>query len=57
MELFGQIVRTVVNVALLPVAVASDVLTLGGAATGTESATVRAIRTIKEESAPKEPQR
>jgi len=34
MKLFGQIVRTVVNVAVLPVAVAKDVLTLGGVATG-----------------------
>lgn len=32
MKLFGQIVRTVVNTALLPVAVARDVITLGGIA-------------------------
>lgn len=31
MKLFGQIVRTLVNVATLPVAVAKDVFTLGGA--------------------------
>jgi len=34
MKLFGQVVRTLVNVALVPVAVAKDVLTLGGVATG-----------------------
>lgn len=33
MKLFGQLVRTVVNVALLPVAVIKDVGTLGGIAT------------------------
>jgi hypothetical protein len=34
MKLFGQLVRTVVNVAELPLAVAKDVLTLGGVCTG-----------------------
>jgi hypothetical protein len=34
MKLFGQIIRTVVNVATLPVAVVKDALTLGGVATG-----------------------
>ena len=33
MKLFGQIVRTVVNVVELPVAVAKDVVTLGGIVT------------------------
>ena len=33
MKLFGQIIRTAVNVATLPVAVAKDVFTLGGVAT------------------------
>lgn len=33
MKLFGQVIRTVVNTALLPVAVAKDVVTLGGVAT------------------------
>lgn len=33
MKLFSQIVRTAVNVATLPVAVAKDVCTLGGVAT------------------------
>ena len=34
MKLFGQLIRTVVNVAVLPVAAVKDVLTLGGVATG-----------------------
>lgn len=33
MKLFGQIVRTVVNVATLPVAITKDVVTLGGVIT------------------------
>lgn len=33
MKLFGQIVRTVVNTALLPVAAVKDICTLGGIAT------------------------
>lgn len=33
MKLFGQIVRTAINVATLPVAVAKDVVTLGGVMT------------------------
>lgn len=50
MKLFGQIVRTVVNTALLPVAVAKDVLTLGGAATGErEPYTVQQIEKLKDE--------
>lgn len=34
MSLFGQLVRTAVNVATLPVAVVKDVATMGGIATG-----------------------
>lgn len=34
MRLFGQLVRTVVNVALIPVAVAADVATAGGIMSG-----------------------
>lgn len=34
MKLFGQIVRTLVNTAVLPVAIVKDVVTLGGVATG-----------------------
>lgn len=33
MKLFGQIVRTLVNVVEIPVAVAKDVVTLGGIVT------------------------
>jgi len=50
MKLFGQIIRTVVNTALVPVAVAQDVLTLGGAATGKrESYTREQIERLKDE--------
>ena len=50
MKLFGQIVRTVVNTALVPVAVAKDVMTLGGVATGNgESYTAEQLRRLKEE--------
>ena len=34
MKIFGQLVRTAVNVALLPVAVVADVATAGGVFTG-----------------------
>ncbi len=50
MKLFGQFIRTVVNVALLPVAVAKDVVTLGGTLIGDEeSATREAIERLKDE--------
>ena len=49
MKIFGQIVRTVVNAALLPVAVVKDVLTLGGAAIDERPATIKAIEKLKEE--------
>lgn len=50
MKLFGQIVRTVVNVATLPVAVVKDVVTLGGVATEHgESYTEEKLRQIKDE--------
>jgi hypothetical protein len=49
-KLFGQIVRTVVNTALLPVEVAKDVVTLGGVCTGEpEPYTVKQIKKLKEE--------
>jgi hypothetical protein len=49
-SLFGKIVRTVVNTALLPVAVVKDAYTLGGVATEQkESYTVQALEKIKEE--------
>ena len=50
MSLFGQLVRTVVNTAALPVAVAKDVLTLGGAATGEDRPyTVQQLEKLKRE--------
>jgi hypothetical protein len=50
MSLFSAIVKTVVNVAVLPVAVAVDVVTLGGVVTDKPSATLTQIEKIKEES-------
>lgn len=55
MKLFGQIVRTVVNVATLPVVIVKDVVTLGGTLTGDndwsldETFTAKKIDQIKEE--------
>lgn len=49
MKLFGQLVRTVVNVAVLPVAVVKDVVTLGGLLTDERSATVKHVDRIKRE--------
>lgn len=50
MTLFGAIVKTVVNVATLPVAVVKDVVTLAGVATGKEeSYTAEKLKQIKEE--------
>lgn len=54
MKLFGQIVRTVVNVATLPVAVAKDVFTLGGVATENgQPYTVEKLKHIKDEASEK----
>ena len=52
MDLFGQIVRTVVNVALLPCAVVKDVITLGGVTLDERPATLEAIERLKREAAP-----
>lgn len=41
MKLFGQIVRTLVNVAELPVEVVKDVLTLGGTMTDRDESYTR----------------
>lgn len=50
MSLFGALVKTVVNTALLPVAIAADVVTLGGKALGDgESFTEKQIETLKRE--------
>jgi hypothetical protein len=52
MKLFGQIIRTVVNVATLPVAVVKDVVTLGGVCTQEEKPyTQQKLEQIKEEAA------
>ena len=49
MKLFGQLVRTVVNTALLPVAVVKDAVTLGGTLIGERPAVVKAIEKLKAE--------
>ncbi len=56
MKLFGQLIRTVVNTALVPVAVARDVVTLGGVLTGDnddgrveDTHTAEAIQRLKDE--------
>jgi hypothetical protein len=47
MKIFGQIVRTVINVATLPVEVVKDVVTLGNF--GEKSYTKEQLEKIKEE--------
>ena len=51
MKLFGQLVRTVINTALVPVAAAKDVLTLGGMVLGDEPhcETLEALQRLKDE--------
>jgi hypothetical protein len=50
MKLFGQLVRTVVNTAVLPVAVVKDLYTLGGVATGEDKPyTVQQLEKLKKE--------
>ncbi len=51
MKLFGQLVRTVVNVVLLPVAIVKDIGTPGGVCTKGEFEpyTVEQLKKIKEE--------
>ena len=55
MKLFSQIIRTVVNVATLPVAVVKDVITLGGTLTGDnnwsldETFTAKKVQELKDE--------
>ena len=51
MSFFGKVVRTVVNTATLPVAVAKDVITLGGVSTKGrfESYTEEQLQKIKDE--------
>ena len=50
MKLFGQLVRTAVNVATLPVALTKDVVTLGGIATDQRKTyTEQKLEQIKDE--------
>lgn len=54
MKIFGQLVRTAVNVALLPVAIAKDVVTLGGMCNDAERlAIAEAIERLKDEAGEK----
>lgn len=50
MKLFGQLVRTVVNVAALPLEVVKDVVTLGGVCTEQkQSYTVQRVEKLVED--------
>ena len=49
MKFFGQIVRTLVNTAVLPAAVVKDLVTLNGTLTDSESSTTQALRRLKRE--------
>jgi hypothetical protein len=50
MKIFGQVIRTVVNTALLPVALVKDVVTLGGVVDDHgESYTAEAVERLKQE--------
>lgn len=50
MKLFGQVVRTVVNTALVPVAVVKDVCSLGGVVTDQPKPyTMQALEKLKDE--------
>lgn len=52
MKLFGQLVRTAVNVVTLPVAVVKDVVTLGGEMNDHgQPYTVEALKRLKDEAA------
>ena len=49
MSLFGAIIKTAVNITVLPIAVVSDIVTLGGIMTETPSAILKQIEKLKEE--------
>jgi len=50
MKLFGQLIRTAVNVALVPVAVAKDIVTLGGVARDRDDTyTAEQLQRLKDE--------
>lgn len=60
MQIFGQLIRTAVNIVTLPIAVVKDVVTLGGTLTGEnvdyemeETYTARKLRELKEEAGEK----
>ena len=55
MKLFGQLVRTIVNTAMLPVAVVKDACTLGGVAVDEEKPfTLQQLEKIKREASENE---
>lgn len=51
MKIFGQLIRTVVNTVLVPVAVVQDIVTLGGTVLGDEPhcETKEALERLKDE--------
>lgn len=50
MRIFGQIIRTAVNTAMLPVAVAKDIVTLGGTLTERRTSyTTKQLEKLKDE--------
>lgn len=50
MKLFGQLVRTAVNIATVSIAITKDVLTLGGIITGKDQPyTAKALQRLKDE--------
>lgn len=49
MGLFGALVRTAVNTAILPVSIATDVVTFGGAFNDHGSYTLKQLATLKRE--------
>ena len=50
MKIFGQLVRTAVNLVLVPAAIVEDVLTLGGVVNDADRlATLKALERLKDE--------
>lgn len=49
MKLFGQLVRTAVNVALLPAALVKDAVTMGGALIDDKPEIAKALERLKRE--------
>lgn len=48
MGLFGKLLKLTINTVTLPIDVAKDVVTLGGATTDEESATLAKLRKLQE---------